>query len=233
MRKIEYEQQYKQFCEANDGRFNPKMSWPILDQDRPQKADYSFEYLAHCGWAARILAKTKPRIHSDFGSHTYFAGIASAICEFNYYDIRPIDMPLPGLHCRAADLINLDIPTQSEESASCLHVLEHVGLGRYGDHLDPQGDLKAASELSRIIRRGGNLLIVEPINRVPRLSFNAHRIYSPTQVIGMFPKFSLVEFTLIKDRSIIFNADISQVIESDTEANDTGCFWFRKYDYSI
>lgn len=229
MRKIEYEQQYKQFCEANDGRFNPKDSWPVLDQDRPQKADYSFEYLAHCGWAARILAETYPMIHVDFGSHCYFAGIASALVgQFNFYDIRPIDMPLPGLSCREGDLTNLDIPSESQQSVSCMHVLEHVGLGRYGDKLDPQGDLKAASELSRIVQSGGSLLIVEPINRIPRLSFNAHRIYSPVQVLDMFSGFSLIEFTLIKERSIIFNATVEEVVKSDTECNDTGCFWFQK-----
>ena len=230
MRKIEYEQQYKQFCEANDGRFNPKDSWPILDQDRPQKADYSFEYLAHCGLAARVLEKTRPQRHADFGSHTYFAGIASAIVPFFvYYDLRPIDMPLPNLLCLPGNLTNLDgIASESQKSVSCLHVIEHVGLGRYGDKLDPQGDLKAASELSRIVQSGGNLLIVEPINRIPRLSFNAHRIYSPVQVLDMFSGFSLIEFTLIKERSIIFNATVEEVVKSDTECNDTGCFWFQK-----
>ena len=230
MRKIEYEQQYKQFCEANDGRFNPKDSWPILDQDRPQKADYSFEYLAHCGWAARILAQTKTEQHIDFGSHTYFAGIASAITKrFVYCDIRPIDMPLPGLECRAADLTKLDILDDSQMSVSCLHVLEHIGLGRYNDKLDPRGDLKAAAELSRIVKQGGQLLIVEPVNQTPRLSFNAHRLYSFHQVVNqMFPGMWLKEFTLIKGREIIYNADPARIVNSDTETNDTGCFWFIK-----
>lgn len=224
-----FDRQYKHFRSLPDSRRWSYDSYPILDQDKPQKADYSFEYLAHCGWAARILTQTLTKIHVDFGSHTYFAGIASAITSsFIYYDLRPIDMPLPGLICLSADLTNLRIDSNSQPSVSCMHVLEHVGLGRYGDAINPEGDLLAASELSRIVKPGGQLLIVEPINQTPRLSFNAHRLYSYQQVLGMFPQMDLVEFTLIKDRSIIPYADPALIVNSDTETNDTGCFLFVK-----
>lgn len=231
MRRVEYEQMFHKFLAAQtDKRFDPLMSWPILDQDRPQKADYSFEYLAHCGWAARILAETKPYKHIDFGSHCYFAGIASALVhEFVFCDIRPIDMPLPGLTCLPANLTDLSsFPDGTQKSVSCMHVIEHVGLGRYGDPVDPQGDLKAAAELSRIVAPKGNLLIVEPINQIPRLSFNAHRIYSYDQVVAMFPGFHLESFMLVKERDIIYGAHPGQVVNSATETNDTGCFHFRK-----
>lgn len=230
MNTDQYNEMYKRFRSLGDSRNWSHDTWPILDQDKSQKADYSFEYLAHCGWAARILAQTKTQCHVDFGSHTYFAGIASAITqEFVYCDIRPIDMPLPGLHCQSADLMNLDSwSNNTQPSVSCLHVMEHIGLGRYGDQINPSGDLIAARELSRIVRYGGQLLIVEPVNLTPRLSFNAHRIYSYNQVLDMFPDFRLRQFTLIKDRSIIYDADPYAIVDSDTETNDTGCFWFIK-----
>jgi hypothetical protein len=57
-----------------------------------------------------------------------------------------------------------------------MHVIEHIGLGRYGEALDPDGDLKAIRELVRVLAAGGNLLVVVPVGR-PRIQFNAHRIY--------------------------------------------------------
>jgi hypothetical protein len=36
-----------------------------------------------------------------------------------------------------------------------MHVVEHIGLGRYGDPIDPDGDLKAISELKRVVQKRG------------------------------------------------------------------------------
>jgi hypothetical protein len=66
-----------------------------------------------------------------------------------------------------------------------MHVVEHVGLGSYGDSLDPNGDLKAMSELKRVLSINGNLLFVVPVGK-PRVMFNAHRIYSYEQIIECF-----------------------------------------------
>jgi SAM-dependent methyltransferase len=122
----------------------------------------------HTGWAARVLAETKPKEHVDFGSYVYFASIASALVpRFRFYDIRPEYIPLPGLETGAADLTSLPFPDNSLESISCLHVLEHVGLGRYGDHINAIGDLHAANQLKRVLKPGGRLLMVLPMNQNP------------------------------------------------------------------
>jgi hypothetical protein len=36
-----------------------------------------------------------------------------------------------------------------------MHVVEHIGLGRYGEPMDEQGDLKAIEELKRVLAPGG------------------------------------------------------------------------------
>ncbi|NDC42314.1 MAG: DUF268 domain-containing protein, partial [Chitinophagia bacterium] len=56
----------------------------------------------------------------------------------------------------------LPFESDSIPSLSCMHTIEHVGLGRYGDQLDPQGDLKAIAELKRVVQPGGDLLFVTP-----------------------------------------------------------------------
>jgi hypothetical protein len=93
-------------------------------------------------------------------------------------------------------------------SISCLHVAEHIGLGRYGDPLDPLGTKKAAKELSRCLARGGNLYFSLPVGK-PKLCFNAHRIHSPWQILDYFPALKLVEFSGYDDQKrFVENADM-------------------------
>ena len=112
-----------------------------------------------------------------------------------------------------------------------MHVVEHVGLGRYGDPLDPDGDVVAMMELSRVLAPGGHLMFVVPVGR-PRVQFNAHRIYSFDQVCQSFSTLDLVEFSLVPNRdpdgsALIVNATKTQ---SDRQRYGCGCFWFRKPD---
>jgi hypothetical protein len=79
-----------------------------------------------------------------------------------------------------------------------LHVIEHIGLGRYGDPIDPQGSIKAALELQRIVSHGGKLLLSLPIGR-ERICFNAHRVHAAATVLTMFPQMELVEFSFVDD----------------------------------
>jgi hypothetical protein len=110
-----------------------------------------------------------------------------------------------------------------------MHVVEHVGLGRYGDQLDPDGDLKAIAELKRVLAVNGNLLFVLPIGGTPRIMFNAHRIYSYSQISKLFFDFEMVEFALVpddpKDGGLIMNASKEM---TDAQSYGCGCFWFRK-----
>ena len=145
-----------------------------------------------------------------------------------FYDYRPPGLELDDLSCEAANLTALPFDNETIWSLSCMHVAEHVGLGRYGDELDPEGDVKAMSELSRVLARGGSLLFVVPVGK-PRIRFNAHRIYSFEQVMDGFPTLRLHEFSLIPDSSkvggLIRNARPELANAQDYGC---GCFWFRK-----
>jgi SAM-dependent methyltransferase len=109
-----------------------------------------------------------------------------------------------------------------------MHVVEHVGLGRYGDSLDPEGDRKAMAELGRVLAPGGSLLFVVPIGR-PRLRFNAHRVYAYGQIADAFRDLELVEFSLIPDDApsvgMVRRATPEQ---ADRQEYGCGCFWFRR-----
>ena len=201
--------------------------YPCL-YERTAKTDFDRHYVYHTAWASRIIAKIKPEIHIDFSSFIYFSSIISAFTSVKFYDYRPVDLKLDNLSCEAADLLNLPFEDESIQSLSCMHVIEHIGLGRYADSLDPDGDLKAMTELKRVLSIGGSLLFVVPIGK-PKIVFNAHRIYSYNQVIEYFSDLKLEEFVLIPDNSkdggLIYNAS-KEILDSQNYG--CGCFWFRK-----
>ena len=79
-----------------------------------------------------------------------------------------------------------------------MHVIEHVGLGRYGDEIQPDGYICAARELARVLAPDGMLYIGTPVG-VEKLRFDAHRIFDPQTVVNSFPTLRLLEFSLIDD----------------------------------
>ncbi|MBP7250643.1 MAG: DUF268 domain-containing protein [Aliarcobacter sp.] len=212
---------------------NKRFSLNFLDfypqiKDKTIKTGFDRHYVYHTSWAARKVKEINPIKHTDISSSLYFSGIVSAFIDVDFYDYRPADLHLNGLKSLEGNLLNLPFETNSIFSISCMHTVEHIGLGRYGDSIDPEGDLKAISELKRIVAKDGNLLFVVPLGS-PKIEFNAHRIYSYNQIISYFSDFELKEFSLIpeysKNGGLILNADPKL---ADKEVYSCGCFWFVK-----
>lgn len=212
-----------------DGRFplHWRNRYPCL-KDKTTGTNFDRHYIYHPAWAARVLASTKPLQHVDISSSLHFCSLVSAFVPVRFYDFRPADIVLENLQCEQADICALPFPDGSIPSLSCMHVIEHVGLGRYGDPLDPDGDLKAMAELQRVVAPGGDLLLVVPVGK-PRLMYNAHRIYSFEQVRNFFAGLELREFSLIPDNEgqdgLLVDAPPKL---ADSQDYGCGCFWFRR-----
>ena len=207
--------------------FKWRNRYPCLN-DNTATTGFDRHYLYHPAWAARVLASTKPRLHIDISSTLNFCSLVSAFVPTQFFDFRPANIHLSNLDCKAANLLRLPFANEEIHSISCMHVVEHIGLGRYGDSLDPDGDLKAMSELSRVLAVAGNLLFVVPVG-APTVMFNAHRVYSYQQIVKSFENLELVSFSLIREfpaiDGILTNASASDVAE---ESYGCGCFWFTK-----
>lgn len=222
--------QFERLSSLTEKRFRLRWAdrYPCLD-DKTSITSFDKHYIYHPAWAARVLASTKPILHIDISSTLYFCAIASAFVPIRFYDYRPVNLQLSNLSTGSADLTCLPFEDASIESLSCMHVVEHIGLGRYGDPLDPDGDLKAISELKRVMAPGGSLLFVVPVGGIPQIMFNAHRIYSYEQIIKYFAGLKLQEFSLIPNKSELDD----QVQDASKELADEcsygcGCFWFGK-----
>lgn len=207
-----------------------KSRYPCLN-DKTEQTSFDRHYIYHTAWAARIISKTKPKKHIDISSSLYFSSIISAFIPIDFYDYRPPRLKLSNLSVGKADLLSLPFKNNSLSSLSCMHTVEHIGLGRYGDAIDPNGDLKAIKELIRVLSPGGSLLFVVPIGGKPKIMFNAHRIYTYKQVLKYFSQLKLKEFTLIpekaEDGGLIINPSENLLNRQNYAC---GCFWFKKYD---
>jgi len=219
---------YKEFKNLDiNHRFElNKDDWfPILDE-HTEITPIEPHYTYHPVWAAQILAKINPQKHVDISSSLTFCTMISPFINTEFYDYRPAELDIENLYCGFADLIHLPFESASIKSLSCMHVIEHIGLGRYGDAIDPDGDLKAIQELIRVLAYDGDLLFVVPMAEKPKLCFNAHRIYSWEMIMSYFDSLSLKEFTLINDEGkFIKNATKNDLINQNIAC---GCFWFKK-----
>ena len=81
-------------------------------------------------------------------------------------------------------------------------MIEHIGLGRYGDPFDVRGSEKAAAELLRVLARGGNLYVTMPMDAACRIYFNAHRAFTRDYLLSLFPGLVLLEERYIYGRAL-------------------------------
>ena len=190
-----------------------------------QTTAFDAHYLYHTAWAVRAIARKAPAKHVDISSSLYFSATLSAMVLTEFYDFRTTVVDLDNLKCGQADLTSLFFEDGSLESLSCMHTIEHVGLGRYGDPIDVNGDLKAAQELGRVVAPGGILLMVVPVG-TQRIVFNSHRIYARANLLAMFPDFDPVEIALVRDdRRFVVNPPNE---EFDAQEYGCGCFLLKK-----
>lgn len=225
-KKRNFKAQLIEFRNKHSQRFSITDSdlYPCLE-DNTINTTFDAHYIYHPAWAFRIIKKINPLKHIDISSTLHFCTTISAFYPTEFYDYRPAKLNLSNLVSREGDLNNLPFENNTVECLSCMHTIEHIGLGRYGDIIDPNGDIKAIKELQRVIKIGGHLLIVCPVGK-PRIQFNAHRIYSFEMINELFPDFELNDFSIIKDdQTFIENANPSTVVEQDYGC---GCFWYKK-----
>lgn len=180
---------------------------------------------------AQKICAANPKKHVDIGSRVdgFVAHVAS-FREIEVFDVRPITSVVPGVVFRQADLMQ---PAASYEgycdSLSCLHALEHFGLGRYGDPLDPLGFRRGIASMSRMIRRNGVFYLSVPLGS-ERVEFNANWVFNPITIIDEAMKHGLVlgELTLINRSGTSVLQDMAEITALSEQRYSLGVFVFKK-----
>jgi hypothetical protein len=189
-------------------RFRNGSDLPVRVADwNPQLADatsvtpFDPHYFYQSAWAAQRIARRRPLRHVDVGSQINLIAPLTAVVPVEFVDIRPLEVNLPRLKSLAGSILALPYADRSVASLSSLHVVEHIGLGRYGDPIDPDGTRKACAELVRVLAPGGDLYLSVPIGR-ERVEFNAHRVFSPATILRYCEGLSLLDFSCVDDAGV-------------------------------
>ena len=172
-----------------------------MDADE-KSGNYDGHYFHQDIIVAKRILEANPKIHMDVGSRVDgFLAHLACFRSVTVIDIRPSQKSFHGISYLQADMMKpLNDSFQGIcDSLSCLHALEHFGLGRYGDPIRPDGHLNGFDNLSKMLKIGGKLYLSFPIGP-QRIEFNAHRVFSIKTAIEMLSKkFVIDRFAYIDD----------------------------------
>lgn len=199
--------------------------------DRNRKVSTNGSYFWQDLWAAKKIYMNKPSQHYDIGSRVdgFIAHLLSFNQEVTSIDIRPLETSIEGFDFVCADATNLlAIEDGRIESLSALCSLEHFGLGRYGDEIDPEACFKCFYAIQQKMMSGGLVYISVPIGK-EHLEFNAHRVFYPQTIIEEFDQMDIVEFSSCYGNMYEENIDIHKYDDWDKKGGERfGLFMFRK-----
>lgn len=159
---------------------------PCLHDWNDTAGSVSSEYFGQDLYVAQKIFRLTPESHVDIGSR--IDGFVAHVASFRtieVIDIRPIETEIPNVVFKKADFtIEAEGLSGYCDSLSCLHALEHFGLGRYGDPISAYGFSSGLRNLSRMLKRDGLLYLSVPIGK-ECVMFNAHRISNPILLVAM------------------------------------------------
>jgi len=209
--------------------------WYPCFLDKTATTTFDPQYFYQAVWGMKKIVASSVAEHVDVGSEIGFVGMLSAVTNVTFVDIRPVSIQLEGFSCQEGSIVSLPYESETIGSLSCMHVIEHIGLGRYGDPLDPNGSIKACHELERVLSPGGMLYITVPIygdnDTSMKVHFNGFRNFGVKDVISYFPDLELVSFSMVNgNRDFVQNVEPENVTIVMNGFVDfaLGMFEFRK-----
>lgn len=182
-------------------------SWyPALEDRFDSAGSVPLHYFYLDLHVARRIYKNNPTLHVDVGSRLDgFCAMVASYRTLEIFDIRKLDNVIPNITFRQADFMADEIPYQEYcDSVSCLHAIEHFGLGRYGDAVDAEGHIKGLNNIYRLLKKDGIFHFATPIG-TQRVEFDAHRVFGIAHLLDLFrDKYQLISFSYINDSNIYF-----------------------------
>jgi Caenorhabditis protein of unknown function, DUF268 len=175
---------------------------------------------------ARRIYLAGPERHVDVGSRIDgFVAHVAVFREIDVLDIRPVTAQVLNVRFIQADLMQDEARLHAlTDSLSCLHALEHFGLGRYGDRVDPQGHLKGFRALVNMLRPNATFYLSFPIG-IPAVEFNAHRVFDCEEVLHWpgAEDLELTQFDFVDDAGALHQAIELGSIRRACEGLRHGC----------
>jgi len=180
--------------------------FPILGQHLEKSSKIIQHYFNQDLLVASYIFKNNPKKHVDVGSRVdgFVAHVAS-FRKIEVIDIRKNNFQFKNIIFKKKDITKIDKTMINYcDSLSCLHTIEHIGLGRYGDQIDPIGHIKGFRNLIKILKAGGMFYVSFPISEQNTTYFNSERSFNPKEVLKWSEELKLIRFDVIDDNEKIF-----------------------------
>lgn len=219
----------KDFIVLKKQRYSSKQDFPFgvpypcLGDRFEKSGSASGHYFHQDLHVARKIFLANPKIHVDIGSRVdgFVAHVAS-FRKITVFDIRSLSLNIPNIKFIQADLMT-PIPKDLKnycDSISCLHAIEHFGLGRYGDPVMNNGHLSGLKSIYDILKKGGKFYFSAPIGP-QRIEFNAHRVFSLNYLLNLFEdQYQINDFSYVDD---LGNLYMNQTLCKKHILNNFGC----------
>lgn len=208
---------------------------PVLGEHKELSSSVIKHYFSQDLLVASYIYKDGPVKHVDFGSRIdgFVAHVAS-FRKIEVFDIRNNKMQHKNIIFKKKDIMNIEPKLNNYcDSLSCLHTLEHLGLGRYGDKIDPHGHIKGFANLIKILKPNGKLYLSFPISDRNKVFFNSERTFNAKEILKWLDskdcKLKIIKFDYIDDNEKIYlNASINSS-RLDNINYGCGIYTLKKY----
>ena len=199
---------------------------PCLHDKYDNSGEANSEYFIQDLLVSQLIYKNKPLRHIDLGSRIDgFVSQVASFREIEILDIRPLNTKINNVTFRQIDIMDNEsiMFDNATDSLSCLHTIEHFGLGRYGDKLDKLGYERGVSNLIKILKNNGILYLSTPIGK-ERIYYNANWVFNPNTLLNLFQlnNIKLIDFYYIKDGNTVNFPNLSEKNIIDIIENEYG-----------
>ncbi|MFC1613124.1 DUF268 domain-containing protein [Patescibacteria group bacterium] len=158
-----------------------------LKKNQPPASDRYIEY----PWMLENIDITEGKL-LDIGSticEKLSCSLAESI-EINCLNLNDVRFKNPDIKFIKGDIRKTDFPENHFDCITCISTLEHIGVaGRYHSDNDPEGDLKAMTEIKKILKSDGTLLITVPYGIKDILPIN--KLYNSERIERLFEGFEI------------------------------------------
>ena len=208
-------------------------NYMILDDYKASAGSASGHYFHQDLLVASFIKKDNPIKHIDIGSRIdgFVAHVAS-FREIDVMDIRNLEISEhKNINFIQKDMMDKNsLEENITDSISCLHAIEHFGLGRYSDKIDINGHINGFNNIIKMLKSGGKLYISFPIGKRNEIHFNAHRVFHHNDIFNWnesLDNIILERFDFVDDRGKL---NLNKNLNTDCKEIKFGCgiYTFQK-----
>jgi SAM-dependent methyltransferase len=231
LRKLVFYPTYKRYLSGiKNGHILYGIPTRLTGDASGDPTEFFDHYDAFAFWAAKKIFARGVRLKTlDIGSTKMMNGILSAVHDVTSLVLADCGDRLSGVTYVRHDVADrLPFPEHSFDVFTSMVSLPLVGLARYGDRLDPDCLVNLVTELGRVVKSDGELLVSMCLGKNV-LNFNNGWFFDMPTIERLFEGWSVVD-RLVDQKSSPYG---DAVVPSQRFSTDTSVDRIRLGDYRV